>query len=601
MVLPNRSSGIGILYSRNSQQSLSKMADMEGKSFNFRGAKGTVCWLKGEYAYLAPNGAASLLRRLCIKFDWMSDEDLTNVTRLEPYHTLILPHCIGLPTRSSQILETWVKRGGHLLVTGQSDLPPELLGLSEVNWYQPKGYSAMRYGKYDLIVGYRGYTMGIGRVASGSQVLASAFEVSNPAEGVSGEDDSSIGPAVIQNGKVIYIGLPLFETFGALIQGHVNFEDMRVWGHRYKYLDWVCRCIKDLLEEAGWNHLWTVRVKPWGPYSGIVVLRHDVDSSMDTTYLDYEVRKHIPATYAILNDRHSQYWLKAVSGHPGAEASYHFDTTPEEGAKWSRNFKKGEGGTRRTFRKTSGKGLWRQFKKARNGKGIPIVTGQRHNSFFHYPEMIDAMDYLYGQGPEILGLGTMFRFTNFMYGARKDNDEGAYVIKHPDTSVPFWFPFKLCYASANGHHILRGWDITHVLEPEPWLTEHLLDQREYLGDGVYTLGFHPAHCWGKSFRPEGNWQWFEYAVEWGQSCGFLFATCREVFERISRWEYLGFGFFERDGWIGNQKVSYPMTVYLEHPCGELFFEKKKGSIESLNPTLTKLVLSSGDSVRFSVG
>lgn len=593
--------GVGILYSRSSQYRLSTIAEEKERIFRFKGATGMVCWLKGEYAYLAPNGAASLLRRLCIKFDWVSDADLTDATRLERYHTLILPHGVLLPIRSSPALEGWVNRGGYLLATGQTDLPGELLGLSGIKWYQPEGYSAIRFGKYDLIAGYRRYTIGVGHPAAGSRVLALAYEVTNPAEGISKEEHLSIGPGVIQNGRIIYITLPVFETFGAMLQGHVNFEDMRIWGHRYKYLDWVCRFFRDLLQEAGWSHLWTVKIKPWGPHGGIIVLRHDVDSSSDFTYLEYERRKEIPATYAILNNRDSDSWLMAVSKHPGAESCFHFDTTPEGGTTWSQWLRKNKGKTRLNFKKVLGKGLRRQFIKARDQKGIPIVTGQRHNSYFRYPEIVDAMDYLYNRAPEVQGLGTMFRFTNFMYGGDEKKDGFTYVVKHPDTSVPFWFPFKVCYPTTANHHVLRGWDITHILEPEPSLTEHLLNQGEYLNDGVYTLGFHPAHCWGKSFRPEGNWQWFEYAVELGQSFGYLFASCREVFERMNQWEDLRFGFYDGEGWVENDKYPYPTTIYLEHPCGQLFCKGKKTSVELLNPTLTRLVLSSGESVHFSMG
>jgi hypothetical protein len=597
----NLRSGLGLLYSKTSLNSCVQAAKQPDAIYNFQGTTGWVRWLKGEYAYLAPNGAASLLRRLCIKFDWLSDEEIEDSMVLQRYHTLILPHAVALTAQTPKALSTWVEKGGHLLVSGRTCLPLELLGLSRIKWYQPEGYSAIRYRKYDLIAGYRGYTIGIGQPASGSQILASACEVLNPAEGISNENDSSIGPAVIQNGKVLYITLPLFETFGAMLQGQVNFEDMRVWGHRYKYLDWVCRCVKDLLEEAGWSHLWTVRVKPWGEYHGVVVLRHDVDESTDTTYLNYERKNHIPATYAILDDQHRKYWLNAVATHPEAEAAYHFDTSPEMISRFDKLLYRFKAVTLNVSNKTDGNRLWKQMKKARDSLGIPILTAQRHNSVFHYPEIVDAMNYLYKLEPEVLGLGTMFRFTNFMFGARTKEDDNTYVVEHPDTSTPFWFPYKLWYASADHHHMLRGWDITHVLEPEPWLTEHLLDQAEYLDDGVYTLGFHPAHCRGKSFRPEGNWQWFEYAVDLGHSRGYLFATCREVFERMNHWEYLGFGFHHGEGWLSNQQFYFPVTVYLEHPQGSISFKKTNSSPEFLRPTLTKIVLGAGELIYFSIG
>ena len=592
--------GVGLLYSRLSVSKCVETARRLDAIYTFNGATGRVQWLKGEYAYLAPNGVASVLRRLCVKFSWVTDEDITDPKNLEHYHTLIVPHAVAIPARAHKILSAWVNQGGHLLVTGQTDLPVELLGLSSLEWYQPKGYTAIQYGKYHLIIGYRGYTVGICQPASGSRVLASAHEVMDVQERIDDRMSHPLGPGVVRTERVLYVSLPLFETFGAMLQGHVNFEDMRDWGHRYKYLDWVGRFVKNILEEMGWNNLWRVRMKPWGQYRGAIVLRHDTDESSDMTYLDFERANQIPATYAILDDTRRQRWLKAVDTHPKAETAYHFDTAAQKNT-LSEMFLGGSIGVpHKVPKEISGKGLWKQVKKARDVLGIPILTSQRHKPFFFYPEIVDGMDYLYKQESEVLGLGTMFRFTNIMFGGQKKNG-CTYVVKHPDTSVPFWFPFKLWYASTHDHHALRGWDITHVLEPEPWLTEHLLKQEEYLEEGVYTLGFHPAHCWGKRFHPEGNWEWFKYAVELGQSQGFLFANCKEIFERLDQWEHLGFSLFEGEGWVENQDFPYPVPVYLEHSDGQLFVKEKKAFVERLKPTLTKLVLAKGDSVHFSIG
>jgi len=593
-------SSVGVLYSRSSLSECVEKAKQFDALYNFHGATGTVQWLKGEYAYLAPNGAASLLRRLCIKFDWLTDEDLLEPKHLERYHTLVVPHAITLPTQAHKTLANWVYQGGFLLVTGQNDLPLELIGISEIKWYQPEGYTAIKYREYNIIVGYRGFTAGICQPISGTRVLGSAYEVKNLEDEFNKPINHPLGPGVIRSKRMIYIPMPLFETFGAMLQGHVDFEDMRNWGHRYKYLDRLGRFVKDLLEDSGWKHLWRVRVKPWGEYHGVVVLRHDVDSSKDITYLDFERENQIPATYAILDDSRRQHWLKAVASHPTAEAAYHFDTGPKN-TPLSSSLGKLRGTNTSTLKKTSRKGLWKQVRKARDELRIPVMTAQRHNSFFFYPEIVDGMDYLYKRELEVLGLGTMFRFTNFMYGSRANDDERTYVVQHPDTSVPFWFPFKLWYATTDDHHALRGWDITHVLEPEPWLTDLLLNQEECLEEGVYTLGFHPAHCWGESFRQEGNWDWFKYAVELGKSRGYLFATCKEVFERLNQWESLDFGLGEIEGWVENHHSPSPITVYLEHPHGKLFFKEKETYVESVNPHLTKIILANGDSIRFSLG
>jgi hypothetical protein len=600
MVFKNGASRVGILYSSSSHRRLSNIAEQRGAIYRFRGATETVRWLKGEYAYLAPNGAASLMRRLCIKFRWITDEDLMEQKNLGCYHTLIMPHAVALPPQAHKILADWVDQGGHLFATGQTDLPEELLGLSELRWYQPEGYAAIHYREYNIIASCRGYTVGICQPDSEAQVLASAYEVINPQEEIDGKGSHPLGPAVIRHNHVLYVSLPLFETFGAMLQGHVNFEDIRGWGPRYKYLDWLGRFVKEILEDSDWRHLWRIRVKPWGRYRGVVVLRHDVDESSDMTYLDFERQNQIPATYAILDDKHRRQWLNAVAAHPTAEAAYHFSTGPGKATLFNILLGRSREDTATIKKKTSGKELWKQVKNARDRLGIPIVTSQRHNSYFYYPEVVDAMNYLYERESEVLGLGTMFRFTNIMFGGQEKENGSTYVVQHPDTSVPFWFPFKLWYSSNNDHRALRGWDITHVIEPEPWLIEHLLNQEGYLEEGVYTLGFHPAHCWGRSFRQGGNWDWFKYALELGRSQGYLFTTCKEVFEGITQWEHIDFGLGVSEGWVENRHVR-TQTIYLEHSERQLFFKEEKASSELIKPTLTEVVLASGDIVHFSFG
>jgi hypothetical protein len=75
---------------------------------------------------------------------------------------------------------------------------------------------------------------------------------------------------------------------------------------------------------------------------------------------------------------------------------------------------------------------------------------------------------------------------------------------------------------------------------------------------------------------------------------------KEVFERINQWENLGFGVCGGEGWVENPHSSSPVTVCLEHSGGQLFFKGKRASIELLKPTLTRIVLASGDKVHFSI-
>ena len=57
-------SNVAIIYSEASRQAFTAKAKAEDELYTFRGSRATLHWIKGEEAYLAVNGCASILRRL---------------------------------------------------------------------------------------------------------------------------------------------------------------------------------------------------------------------------------------------------------------------------------------------------------------------------------------------------------------------------------------------------------------------------------------------------------------------------------------------------------------------------------------------------------
>lgn len=553
---------VGILFSQSSRNRYCDQALSLGQTYRFAGAEGEVTWLREEYAYLAVNGTSTVLRRLGVKHDVIGEDDLTR-DLLSNYHVLFVPNAQYPSNQAVQLLMEWATGTNILVVSGKTGLPAELLGLSESRLYRPRGFTGMKWTSGSraesmrrpeyVVTSAPGYQVNVVRAQQKATVVGQLYEFSGDLTTVDTADKWCLnGDATVVTQNSIYFAQQIFEYIGAMLQGHVNIEVIRGWGNRHNYVEVLVSLIKRVLQNFGCARLWDVQLRPWGAYDGVVVLRHDVDHSDDTTYLAYEIENNIPATYAITLEKHRRTWLAATTKAENIESCFHFYTTPPSelvlhgsrlvddmfGTSFLPTLAKGL---------TTGKGLFVQIRRAERKHGIKSVTAQRHHGLFFYPEIIDAMDYLYEHDREMLGLGTMFRFTNLRYGKLKVDGEESYIVQHPDVSVPFWFPFKMVVTSVERHKILRGWDLPHAIEPDPPLVDALLgDDGEkrncpVLENGVFTFGFHPAHCHTGTFNPGGNWEWFVYAVRKAKERNYWLANCKMVYEKMNDWEDLVLG------------------------------------------------------------
>jgi len=534
-----------IIYSEESRQAFIADARKRGQIYRFRGSSGVLHWLRGDVAYLAVNGVASLLRRFGVKFDILT-EDKCSVEVLNDYHTIFVPNACRLLEQTSAALEKWLEGDVELVVSGSTNLPERLLGIRGNGQYTPRAFCGIKWlpslrfnpQHEDYVFSPPGYRIPIISSEEGTLTLGKLVEYQDVEET---ENRVCLnGDAIVIGEKTIYFAFPLFDYVGGILQGHICIEPLRKFleDEGNFYVDRLAWYVKQILFHYGCQRLWQVQLKPWGEYDNVLVLRHDTDESADPSYLEYESANETPATYAILPDRNREFYLSQVAACNFLEASYHYTTVTFR--PWSRK-------ARLAKKAITGQGLAKQAKRSKEKFGIYSNTLHRHAVYFCYPETIEAVHYLYENMPEIIGMGTMFRFTNMKYSGDESLDE-SYTVNHPDVSVPFWFPFKMVVSSVQEHKLLRGWDIGQFIEPAPQISDMVFNNSALLPNGVYMLGFHPAHARRDTFNPGGNYEWFLYSIDKARKHGWWITNYKRVCQRLNDWEALTFNIVD-DGSI----------------------------------------------------
>ena len=523
-------------------------ARRSGALYRFRGASGVLHWIRGEAAYLAPNGAMSLLRRLGIKADWVSERTLT-AGAIEDYRALIVPEATFLPADAGRALEGWCSTTGRwLVVSGRTTLSEDLLGTRRLGVEIPERFLGVDGHADDPgPVSAPGYGVQRVEAVGDGKAIAWLSELSQAERPLVWVAKPLGVPAVVATGRTLYFPFPFFGYVGAALQAHVCVEPIRglLGSDGLFYIDRLAAWCFDVLTSHAPSPCWSVRLTPWGRHPSALVFRHDTDHSRDPSYLDYEAAERVPATYAVLLDDNRDSWLARLAPHRFLEGSFHYRTN-REGRLMRLLYR--PAGYLPDRRAITGRGLVRQARAARRA-GIPIATVHRHAPFFYYPESVDALGALYTAFPDAIGSGSMFRWTMYRFSGAEDSQ--SYAVLHPDTSVPFWFPFKLVVAAVERHEILSGWESTHLLEPDPNLLERLFFHADAQIGGAYTLGYHPAHARRSTFVAGGNFPWFVWCVEEARRRGWWITTCADLYRRVAHWEALTVRVNGADAWVQN--------------------------------------------------
>ena len=550
---------IGVLWSERTRRVNVAEAQRVGAIYTFEDAWGqSKSWLKGQYAYLAPSTVSAALNRFNLKHDFIGDEGLDD--RLSDIQLLILPSAHSLPPAAVDAIARWLERDdAFLCVTGPTNLPPELLGLESLELAQTEGYTAWQWRDDSLfgdrakwepwyISSYKGFTTCKAEAEADATVLADLQEVGGNLSRPDSATLRRVGAGIVQTEKTLFIANALFEHMGGVWQAHLNAEDVRRWYNPVNWAETLLYQLRGALWSCGQDRHWHTRLRTFGSYDGVMNIRHDPDLSSDYRMLDYQGEHLIPATWTLLDaaispeattTERDQGWVREIAKHEFIEIGLHNDAIQQSPPKWM-----------------MGANLARHVIESEKNLGVRLYSGGRHGGYSVYPEMIDAMDYLYQTVPHFLGLGTFHFHLMAEYGDRTPNPQmDGKVVTYATVTAPtiaspgFWFPFHGVVSTTEECRQLRGWDITHEYDPPPDMIDAIYartnskdqDPATALADGVYQLQYHPLFTVDPSYNNgRGTFDWMCYGIRRAERLNFWQATQRAIYQRMQDFEEIEF-------------------------------------------------------------
>jgi hypothetical protein len=341
-------------------------------------------------------------------------------------------------------------------------------------------------------------------------------------------------PAMVRAGCLCFLNGNPFAALQSWLQGQENLGPWLHWRHR---LFWLDEYVADVARVLRRQHLLPNADQATaigGLPETTVVLRHDLDHSRDTSYLDLERSEGLASVHAVLRDRSTAFWLDTLRGAQDHEIAFHYSTARY--SRWREAVRERVGLRKRSYRPDRhaivGDGLLRQVRWAKR-RHIGINTLHRHLPFIIYPEWVDAMHTVLTNEPEVLGGSSLFRGHVLRWGS--DELDGAVSTggEFPDSQFPYWFPFKLAHAALGGMP-LRGWETTSMMELEPELFDQLLSNKiPDLPQRLFTINYHPAHARRQTFVLGGSLEWWRKILQVLRDHNAKVLTLRDVYSRLN--------------------------------------------------------------------
>jgi hypothetical protein len=507
-------------------------------TYRFRGAGATRAWPRRDGLHLGACGMWNFLWRLGFH---PADARLDALPTPTADHVLFAQLDSSGPD-ATDALRRWRDAGGRLIAAGSVDAW-NLLGLDDAwqshrpeNPYAGLGY---RIDGISQLIAPAGWAFGSrARSRAGVRdvgtVVVIGGERQTPSRALVSVAGAAPALSIGIDGAFAYVNANPFAAFQAWLQGQEDLQPWLAWRHRLFWLDEWVSSMATLLAAHGLLSLDSLRPGIRGLADTTVVLRHDVDHSRDTSYLDVEEQRGISATHAILDDEHAAFWVDALA-KTSQESAFHYTTGRRDWVGTVRGRVRGRrSGVMQPARAAvTGTGLLRQLTRARQ-KGIRIATLHRHLLFLQYPEWIDALDHVFEKEPDVLGASSLFRAQVLRWGGDATDGVSASTGEWPDAQFPLWMPFKACHAGDRGRR-LRGWESTSLMETEPALVEQLLNHRvPHLPQRVLTLGFHPAHASRPTFAQGGSFASFVATLDLLATRGTSVRTLADVYALADR-------------------------------------------------------------------
>lgn len=551
---------IAVLFSNRSRAAYAAEATHRKETYTFTDAWGLPrTWLKGEYAYLAPNAARLLLSRCNLKHELVEEAALTD-ERLAGLRALLIPNAGHLADETHARIERWLAGGDRrLIVTGKTNLPPRLLGLKSCTAAPATGYTGWRwlpgspFANDDweslYVSSYRAFIVQKVEPAAGSKVLATLVELTGDLENAATATASDIGPAIVATDKTVFVANQVFEMIGGMMQAHLNVEAVRHFTNAVHWGDTLLFFLRRLMLDIGLGSLWDTRLRSFGAYDGVLSFRHDVHGVREYQFLDYQIQNLIPASYDIEDPSFSKNidygmardWVGRTTQHSFIEPALHNDSSI---------------GNPPTA--IFGQGLFNLVTNARKTLGISFCTCGRHEGGHMHPETLDAMDYMYAHDTLMLGTCTFCFYHMIEYGVRHP-DIVAYTgagdrhltyitdVRRTIATPGVWFPFHPVVTTDKEWKPLRGWDRTHEYDTNYELVEtvfgghgarrHGVDDR--LENGVYSFQYHPELARDPSVNNgRGTLDYVRYCINLAERKHYWIATQAELYQRMADYEAL---------------------------------------------------------------
>ncbi len=555
-----RGHAIAVLFSRHSRDQYAAQATALGQTYTFTDAwDQPKTWVKGEYAYLAPNAASLLLARCNLKHDLVEENELS-VECLAGYRALVIANAGHLEAGTIARICEWLQNPEHrLLVSGKTNLPPALLGLASSTPQVVAGYTGWRWlpgspfatddWERHYVTGYAGHPVNVVVPASGARVLADLLEFAGDLTGPETVTTNRLGPAIVLNGQTAYVANQVFELIGGMLQAHLNVEAVRHWSNPTHWGDTILFFLRRVMHEIGMDTLWQTRLRSFGAYDGVLSFRHDVHGMLDFSFLDYQTQNLIAASYDIedpafstnITEPMATEWVKRTTQHSFIEPALHNDSSIGDPPA-----------------AIHGKGLFEHVKNAAQNLGFSVCTCGRHAGGHMHPETIDAMDYLYANYREVIGMCTFCYYHMIEYGVRNPevmvggvigNKPLTYVtdVRRTIATPGIWFPFHPVVTTDAEWRALRGWDRTHEYDAAFELVETIYAGRgsrsarvdDHLENGVYSFQYHPELARDPSTNDgRGTLDYVRYAINLAERNNFWIPNQRELYQRMADYEEL---------------------------------------------------------------
>lgn len=616
---------IAVLFSDRSRAAYAVEATNRKETYTFTDAWGLPrTWLKGEYAYLAPNAARLLLARCNLKHEMTEEAGLTD-ERLAGLRALLIPNAGHLADGTIARIERWLSEGDRrLIVTGKTNLPPRLLGLTSCapisvasftgwRWLPGSPFANDDWEKL-YVSSYRGFTVQKVDPAPGSKVLAGLVELTGDLDSVETATATDIGPAIVTTDKTIYVANQVFEMIGGMMQAHLNVEAVRHFTNAVHWGDTLLFFLRRLMLDLDLGDLWNTRLRSFGAYDGVLSFRHDVHGMRDYNFLDYQIQNLIPASYDIedptfssnIDEDMARDWVERTTQHSFIEPALHNDSSIGDPptAIW-------------------GKGLFNLVSSARKSLGVSFCTCGRHEGGHMHPETLDAMDYMYANDSIMLGTCTFCFYHMIEYGVRNpgiiavstaQDREVTYItdVRRTIATPGVWFPFHPVITTDKEWRPLRGWDRTHEYDTNYELVEtvfaahgarrHGVDDR--LENGVYSFQYHPELARDPSVNNgRGTLDYVRYCINLAERKHYWIASQAELYQRMADYEALKFDV--RDGGrtvtVSNPSARRIVGMVIEQrlPFGSVWHEDQELVHVATGGFVTVPPLAPGASVTLS--